>query len=327
MKQLAWILAAFFGLVFLGATFLNAGLVAESRSALSGGALRDRSRFPETRYHLLALIPDTDDSFFSGLLAGIEGEAPGAQVAVQVVSYPRSQSAEAERWFDIAVRAEIDGLIMYVPRGEPLAARQAEAAANGLVFVPVGKDLPPGDISCFIGSASLSQGYEAGSLIAARLGSAARIGVILPESGLGETGDDDPLLRGISAAIRAMPGASIIGVTRSRPGILSGEESAAELLASPGLNAIICVNSRDSLGAAQVVVDRNLVGKVLIVGADETPELLRYIDKGVVAASIVRDSRRIGQEAVRTFGRMKAGQPPPGAIETGFVVRMPGGGR
>lgn len=94
----------------------------------------------------------------------------------------------------------------------------------------------------------------------------------------------------------------------------------------PEVNALFCSSSRDTMGAAQVVIDTNRVGRILIIGADETPEIRRYIDKGVIAASIVRDSRRIGQEAVLSFTRLKAHEPVGPSLEAGFAVRTAKGG-
>jgi ribose transport system substrate-binding protein len=321
MKKAAWILAVVFGLAFLGATLTNADLIAGSRKALASGVFRDKSSIHASRYQLVVVLPDTDDSFFRGILDGIGEVAPAYEAAVQVFRYPQSSSSEAERYYDIALRAKVDGLIMYTPRNDLDSGRSERATRNGVVFVPVGTDSPPGARAGFIGSGSLLQGFEGGKLICGHLGASARIGVILPSSGSGGPGEE-PLFRGVSAAIKAFPGAAIAAVARAQPGILSGEEAASFLLrTNPAINALFCSNSLDTTGAAQVIVDLNRVGSILIVGADETPEIMRYIDKGVVAASIVRDSRRIGQEAVKLFSRLKAGGKATETVEAGFTVK------
>ncbi len=326
MKRADWILTILFGVAFIGATLMNASLVDKSRRSFAGGVFRETSTIPRARYHLVLVVPDDDDSFFSGLVEGVRAGAAEADAAVQVFAHPGSSAAEKERFFDIALGAGADGLIMYAPRGDPVLERAERAARSGVVFVPVGTDLPEGNPPGFIGSASLLQGFEGGKRICAALGSSARIGVILPANGAGPE-EDEPLYRGLSAALRVYPGAAVVALTRARPGLLAGEEAASAMLnADPGINAIFCANSRDTMGVAQVVVELNLVGNVLIVGADETPEILRYIEKGVVAASIVRDSRWIGREAVRSFARIKAGAPPAAPIEAGFYVRTAEGG-
>jgi len=322
------ILAVVFGLVFAGATALNVGLVLKSRSILLGSGFSGTASAPSApsaRYHLLVILPDSDDTFFTHLLEGIALGAPMADAAIQIERYDSSSSDGADRWFDIGVRSKVDGLIMYVQQSAKVAALAAIAERAGVVFVAVGKDAPTERLPCFIGSASLLQGYQGGAVLASRLKGAARLGVILP-SGTIDKPDEDYLYKGVAASVAMFPGARIVATAWSEPGLLSGEEAASALINDhPDINAIFCANSGDSLGAAQVVVDRNLVGKVLVVGADETPELLRYLQKGVIAATVVRDSRRIGEEAVHAFSTLEAKGPSPGIVEVDSVVRLSGG--
>jgi len=88
----------------------------------------------------------------------------------------------------------------------------------------------------------------------------------------------------------------------------------------PSLNALLCSSSSDTVSAAQVIVDMNKVGSILIIGADESPEIHRYIQKGVVKASIVRDSIWIGREAVSAFSRSKENGSALPPVEAGYSV-------
>ncbi len=321
MKKAAWLLAIVFGLVFLGATLLNADLIGKSRSALAHGMALSPNSAKAERYQIIVVMPDTDDSFFRGLIEGIGDGARRSEAAIQVFRYPGSSSSDAERYFEIALRAKVDGLIMYTPRNDLVSDRSERAAQSGVVFIPVGTDAPDGGRLNFIGSGSFLQGSEGGKTICAALGPSARIGVILPATSTGDL-RDELLYRGMASAIKSYAGATIVSVVRARPGILSGEEAAARMLRSaPRVNAIFCSSAQDTEGAAQVVIDANRVGRIFIVGADETPDIDHYIDKGVVGASIVRDSHRIGQEAVGAFTRLKEGQAPRDAIEVGFMVK------
>lgn len=321
MKKVAWILAVLFGLAFLGATLLNADLIAKSRRALAGGAFKEQPAGQPARYHLIVILPDTDDSFFRGLLDGIQESAGVVDAVVQVFRYPSAFPLESERYFEVALRAKADGLIMFTPRNDRVTDRANKAAQSGVVFVPVGTDAPAGSPPGFIGSGSLLQGLEGGKRICAELGSSARIGVILPATGSGEA-TSEPIFRGVSSAIKPFDRAAIVAVDRARPGVLSGEETALGMLREhPEINALFCSSSLDTMGAAQVVIDMNKVGRVLIIGADETPEIIRYIEKGIISASIVRDSRRIGQEAALSFARYKEQRPALKPVEAGFFIR------
>jgi len=325
MKRLAWALAAFFGLIFLGAAFLNADLLRKSREVLATAGITGSSHAPRASLHLLVILPDSDDTYFSRLLEGISSTAPGIDAAVQVERYLSSSPEEAERWFDIGLRARVDGIVMYAARDDDVAGHAARAEAAGVIFVAVGKEAPRGVLPCFIGSAPLFQGFVGARLITGLLAQQARIGIILSTGGGAAAPVDDSLYKGVVAAVATYPGAAILRTIRAGSGSFSGEEAADALFAAaPDINAIFCATSRDTLGAAQVVMDRGLIRRVIIVGADETPELLRHLKSGVVAASLVRDSRRIGEEAVRAIASMKRGAFPPGVIEVDFAVKTGG---
>jgi ribose transport system substrate-binding protein len=323
MKRLSWILALAFGLVFLGATAMNAALVAKARSALVGMPVIAKA---EARsFQIAVILPDTNDSFFKGILDGVSSEAADADVAVQVFRYAGQSAQEADRYFEIALRSKVDGIVMYRSRSEasPALAGEAkadEAARLGVVYIPVGTDAPEDESGPFIGSGSRLQGFEGGRLIGKKLGGRVRVGVILSGSGSGLP-EDEPLYRGLVTALRGYPGAIVVDLAEAEPGMLSGEAVAESMLrAHPDINAMLCSNAQDTVGVVQVLLDLNKVGAVLVVGADETEDIRRYIDKGVILASIVRDSNKIGREAVLTFSRIKKGALVPAPKETGFFV-------
>jgi ribose transport system substrate-binding protein len=288
--------------------------------ALSRSVLRADAAASSARFHLIVAVPDTDDSYFRGLLEGINDATKGAEAAVQVFRYAAASEQEASRCFDLAVRARVDGLIMYTSRNDPLGARAAEASRAGVTFIPVCTDPPTAKGQFFVGTDSLRHGFESASIALAKLGASARIGVILPSSGSAKP-EDEPFFHGVSSATKVYPGAKVEAIVRARPGPLTGEESAASMLrrGSP-VNAIICPSAKDTVGAAQVVIDMNKVGKVLIVGTDESPDIRRYVDNGVVTASIVRDSVAIGRAAVKAFTAMRSGQKKLDPLESGFSI-------
>ncbi len=326
MERFARVMLLLFAVAFVGAAAYTAVLVSSGRSALIGTA-GGGAAAPRMRYHLVLITPDSEDSFYGGFVRGAVERAALVGAAVQVLRYAPSSGAEVERAYDIAIRSRADGIIMVVPRGDSVALRAEGARRRGIAFVPVGADPQtsgPGDArgGFTLASSGLLQGLEAGKLVGARLGAAARIGVVLPPGEERESAEE-PLARGLRAALGAYPGARIQATLRARPGALSGEESASSLLrAHPEINALVCSSALDTVGAAQVVVDLNLVGKVLIVGADENEEIRRYLAKGVIAASVVRDSRRLGAEAVRAFESIKAGLGEIAPIEVGFSLKL-----
>jgi ribose transport system substrate-binding protein len=192
--------------------------------------------------------------------------------------------------------------------------------------VTVGRDLVH-HRTCFIGTNSFQAGYEAGRIIVRRVGDRARIGLIIA----GETEKPDQqwnqnfTLAGLSNALKEAPGARVVAAGLSRDGILFGEETADELVGkNPGLNVIVCTSGKDTIGAAQTIIDLNRVGAVTIIGYDDDPEVLAFVRKGVVSATLVRNAEKTGYEAVRAIVAARDGKPVSDFIDTGITVVTPG---
>jgi ABC-type sugar transport system substrate-binding protein len=315
------VLTIVFGVAVAVATLMNVTLINQARTALEVWTLGNKPAQAVLRYHLALVVPDTADAFFDGLLAGVEDAAVGAEAAVQVLRYRTTVSDDDETTFQLCVSSHLDGIIFYSGSAERIAERRTEAKTEGLVFIPVGPRPPANDSEGFIGTSSFLQGMESGNKVVQRLGNSARIGLILSPDGIGDP-PDDPMYQGVMAALQPFSEARIVQAARAQPGILSGEEAASVLLkANPSVNILVCATAPITEGAAQVVVDQGRVGRVLIVGTDESAAIDRLVDKGVILASIVRDSRKMGQEAVQAFTQSRAGVLAHKAVEVGFTVR------
>jgi ABC-type sugar transport system substrate-binding protein len=316
----SWLLVMLFGLTLGGATLMNVVLISQTRKALDEGILGDKSTGAVFRYHVALVIPDSSDSFFEGLREGVAAVASPSGVAVQIFRYHTNFPEEAETYFQLCLTSRVDGVILYAGSDGRMASRRTQAAAARVIFVPVGTESPGVTGQGFVGSSSLLQGVESGNQLTRRLGKAARVGLLLTSDG--DEPRADPVYQGVSAALKSFSGARIVRASRAQPGILSGEEAASEMLRDyPSVNVLVCASAPITEGAAQVVVDLGRVGQILIIGTDSSPTIDRLVDKGVIAASIVRDSEKMGQDALHAFLGAKDGVPFEKAIEVGFTVR------
>jgi len=317
----SWLFVLLFGLALAGATVMNIILISQTRKALDEGILGNKTSGTVFQYHLALVIPDSQDSFFDGLREGVAGGAAAAGVAVQIFRYHANVPDEAETYFQLCLTSRVDGIILYAGTDGRMESRRDQAAEDDVAFIPVGTLAPPLGGQGFIGSSSLLQGIESGNQLTQRLGKAARVGLLLTSDG--ENPLDDPVSLGVSVALQSFPGAKIVQAARAQPGILSGEEAASALLReNPSINVLVCASAPITEGAAQVVVDQGRVGQVQIIGTDRSPTIDRLVDKGVIAASIVRDSRKMGAEALKAFLSAGNGKPFVKPVEVGFTVRV-----
>jgi ribose transport system substrate-binding protein len=104
-------------------------------------------------------------------------------------------------------------------------------------------------------------------------------------------------------------------------GILSAEEITQTIIDSEeGINAIFTFSSADTLGSAQLIVDRSRVGKIVLVGYGSSEEILRYIDKEIIYGTVASDPYKMGYESVKALVDVKDGKSIPSFIDTQVKV-------
>ena len=338
MKHDAWrvLPIVVFAFALLGALAFNIALVSRSRNALASTILRNPSTIHSARFHIIAILPDTVDPFFTHLIEGLSEEAEKQDAALQIFYFSPtgaidsgSISGEVLRWFEIALRSKTDGIILFQTAGLDVK-KLAEAAENAQIpFVPMAMDVSQQWINAGVTGDSASQGREASTLALSLLGAAARIGIILSsDTSLGYAFYEEPFYRGVEETLKGKQGAAIVAAEREEESILGGEDACARMLAEhPNINAILCIDAKATIGAAQVVIDRGMVGQIVIIGADENSEVNRLIEKGVVQASIVRDAVAMGRAGVALAIGQRIGIRAPEKISVGYrVIPARGGG-
>jgi ribose transport system substrate-binding protein len=85
--------------------------------------------------------------------------------------------------------------------------------------------------------------------------------------------------------------------------VLSAETAATEVLReNKSINAFFCTEGGNTLGVAQVLIDNNLVGDMVLVGFGNETEIIEYIEKGnIIEASIATDHEDIGKKIILAF--------------------------
>lgn len=67
-------------------------------------------------------------------------------------------------------------------------------------------------------------------------------------------------------------------------------------------------------------MDLNKVGQITIIGYDDAPEILRYIEKGVIYGTVVANPYEIGYESIRSLVEIKKNRMTSTYVDTGAKV-------
>jgi ribose transport system substrate-binding protein len=93
------------------------------------------------------------------------------------------------------------------------------------------------------------------------------------------------------------------------------------LLSHPNLGGFFGVSAPGGPGAARAVKAAGKVGKVTIVGFDDTPECRQYIKEGVIQATVAQRPYDMGYRAIKVLIDARKGKKPANKIiDTGVLV-------
>ena len=92
------------------------------------------------------------------------------------------------------------------------------------------------------------------------------------------------------------------------------------LTANPDIAAIFASNESSTVGALQALKNRNLVGKIKLVGFDSTKQLEEGLKKGDIDSMVVQNPFKMGYEGVKSIIDAKNGKTPEKRIDTGVAL-------
>lgn len=297
--------------------YLQAGDKIFSENSIS---LLENKKNPE--YHFVVVAQTTDDPYWQSVKKGVFDAAKELNVAVEFNGPRFTNITEELQYLDIAIASRVDGIVTHVLDEKQFTPLIDKAVGLNIPVVTIDADAKNSKRQSFIGTNSYKLGFESGKMLAEAANGKAQVAVILNNySDGGENVVQNLRFSGFREAIKDFPEIEIKTVQTSKMGIFSAEEVTQDILNKfPDVNAIYCTSSKDTLGAAQVVVDFNKVGDITIIGYDDLPQILRYVEKGVVYGTVVSDPVNMGYQSIKALVELKKKNRTSSYIDTGVHV-------
>jgi len=206
-------------------------------------------------------------------------------------------------YVEIARLANLDGIIVSGSTSERFINAVEIAVGEGLPVIVSGLS----DIECsrdiFVGTNQYEFGSKAAELAAEAVATDGYVNLaVILSSDSADTSDEgqiDRRIRGITGKLTTLNNMRLITTEKTSSNIVGAEDVTQKIMREyPEVNVIFCMNSKDTIAAAQAVVDRNKVGVVRIVGTDITTEIEDFIEKGIVYGVIDRNASEIGKLSI-----------------------------
>lgn len=277
--------------------------------------------FSKPKYHFYFIAQNSVDPFWMEMINGAEAAARDLNVVIEFCAPRFSDIREELKYIDIATLSKVDGIITHAFNTEDFTKLIDKAYYKGIPVITLENDNNKSKRYAFVGTNSFEIGKKAALLLIKATGGRARVAVISNGDSEGDSIENNLKMNGFLSTIKDYPEMKIIRYYTSKMGILSAEEITQKIIDSnEGINAIFTVSSADTLGAAQLIVDRNMVGKITLVGYGASEEITRYIEKEIIYGTVASDPYKMGYESVKALVDIKQGNNIPTFINAELRV-------
>ncbi len=253
-------------------------------------------------YHVQIIIQNTDEHFWTQFKAGAIAASKDLEVFSEFVTIPPRNVKALTETIEQAIYSQVDAIAFQPVDYAETEVATLKALEEGLAVVNYENDkyLIP-EVSS-VGSNSYDIGYTAGSMIvpAVGTGNPANIAVILDEgSSQGDSQYKNMKVQGILDANSMYGKVNLIEVYTLDPGMFEAERLINTIISKEDdINVIICVDEKSTPAVAQVLVDRNKVGDIEVIGYGTMSQTLDYIKRGVIYGTVSPKAYEIGYQTV-----------------------------
>ena len=272
---------------------------------------------------VVAIFKTTPDAnaFWTAIGDGVESGAQDYGLRVSIRS-PRD-----EKYVDEQIGI-VEGAIAESPAAIVLAASDyhrlvgpvQKAKAAGIKVVCIDSFIESDDADAKIGTDNVEAGQKCGSALLKRLpsppsGNRPRVAVMSYVQGSSTAIDRETGLRQALGDRVVALGTSYSDAEAER----AYAQAKAALAKEPALSGIAALNLPTLLGAARALAESGRKGSVVLVGVDNSAEVMKYLERGVIRDAIVQKPFNMGYISMAAVRALLDGKRPKSYTNTGSV--------
>ncbi|MEU3963185.1 substrate-binding domain-containing protein [Streptomyces buecherae] len=279
-----------------------------------GAALRDPDSGGGTRVGLS--LSTLNNPFFVQLKAGAREEAEAAGVRLQVTDAQNDASQQANHVQNFLSK-RMDAIVVNPVDSQAAGPAVKGAVARGVPVVAADRGVTGAPALTLVASDNVGGGRLAARELARRLGGRGTVVVLQGTPGTSAARERG---KGFADGIAAYPGITVVGRQSADFDRAKGLDVTTNLLQShPGVDGVFAENDEMALGAVKALGARAGTS-VEVVGFDGTPEALRAVRGGTLAATVAQQPRELGRLAVRNAIRLARGESPRRTVKVPVKV-------
>lgn len=262
------------------------------------------------KYHFSLILSSEDDDYWQSFKEGVFEAGKVHNVAIEYNPISDTDSVDKTvEYIHIANKSKVDGIIVTGGYSSQYAEAISNAAESGIHIVVGMVGAVDNHRLSYVGTNFYDFGEKAAKLVtqASNKSSPINLAVILSDESQGEASktvmtQNDIMMSGMARVIESEKKINLLCTMHRNSDLLGAEDLTRSILAQyPDVDVIFCANAKDTAAAARVIVERNLVGEVVVVGTGITDEIKHYIGKGIVFGVLDRNGYNAGYRSVEVL--------------------------
>lgn len=249
-------------------------------------------------------VSTLNNPFFVQLKAGAQAEAKAAGVDLTVTDAQNDASQQANQIQNF-ISQNVKSIIIN-PVDSDAASPSVKAANKAdIPVVAADRGVSRGEVATTVASDNVAGGKLAAKTLAEQLGGK---GSILVLQGTAGTSASRERGQGFTEGLKAYPGIKVVAKQPADFDRTKGLDVTTNLLqAHSGITGIFAENDEMALGAIKALGSK--AGKsVKVIGFDGTPDGLKAVKAGTLAATVAQQPKELGKLAVRNAVALAKGK-------------------
>ncbi len=196
------------------------------------------------------------------------------------------------------VTNKVDGIVIAASDATALVKPVKDAMAAHIPVVTVDSGLTEKDASvALIATDNVEGGRRAADTLAKEIGEKGDVGLLIFQKGSASSDDRE---NGFLEGIKKYPNIKLVSTLESNDPQKAIDTTTNMLTANPTIVGIFAANELNGVGAANVIKQKKLIGKIKLIAYDSSPEELKDLEDGIIQATIVQDPYQMGYKGVMT---------------------------
>jgi ribose transport system substrate-binding protein len=282
----------------------------------------NRGESAKSSQKTIAVIPKgVSHSFWQTVKAG--ADAAGKDLNVKIIwKGPAQETAYSEQIniVEDMINQRVDGIVLAPSHGDSLVPMVERAQREGIPVTIFDSGISTQNYLSYVSTDNRQGGVVAARRMGEKLGGKGKAAILGVKKGSVSTDEREDGFR--ETIQKEFPGITLV------PIIFYGEANAAKSLAvtedvltsHSDLTGLFASNESSTVGAVRAIRQRNLVGKVTLVGFDATADLVANVREGAIDSLVLQNPFKMGYEGVKTIVDKVSGKQPERRIDTGVKL-------